>query len=776
MNWKGLPMFNQRYGEKEKVTKNLFIGREKEEGYWEVFLAPETFLIRTESKKYAKIFAEKLENLVDWSQYKTLEELKYHNIESYQQYQSFFQKFNAKIKFNGMYLNTNDGSGNVIYKIMTSKGDYPVKGKLIAKGLGVHEESDKWTIDHIPNGKIISRFSTEERAIKVANVMKSMFDWSSNDAIKNIQRLPVLQEYLKQVKDEIEKGNPVPKMSDRLSMELLMLDNPTLQERRPVFEEAMKELYGMTGLTQVKDQVQKMIKGMRVQRRLEEEGIDASQGTMHMVFYGPAGTGKTQVSRIMAKILYALGYLNKYEIVETRPGDLVGEFIGQTGPKTQAKIKEAMGGVLFIDEAYNMASGSLSGTKGDFGDDIIQELLTATENNRNQFCVILAGYEAEMSAVWKKNEGLESRFPEQNRFYFHDFTPKELTVIAKNMIEKKGFLLPENSLTAIEDGIIKQSKNGAFKGNARDVRNFTEKIVDLHKVRIDEEHVEDVKTIAADTIEWASGKRARPKNKEGLRQVREQGLQKLNRLIGLSNIKEQIEELMNYLAAQQLRAERGMDVKKPVLHMVFSGPPGTGKTTVAQYMGEILKGTGMLDNGHFMMVTRNDLEKDFERIVTKAKGGILFIDEAYALCGDKRGQEIVDELIQVMENNRDNLVVILAGYKQHMEQLLKMNPGFPSRVGYHFDFPYYSQEEMVKLVQLELRNNHLRENEQGLNMINSIIQSIFQQKGKVDDNGRWARNLVDKIRIKQGNRIIKENAENLDEVTAEDAEKGYYAM
>jgi len=771
------------HDEKQQISKGLFIGKERDEGYWEVVHSKSgSMLMRSESKERAMNQAEYLDSLTDWHSYRELEELREENLPVFNKYKTFHRNHNIEKKYNGMYLKTLDSNGYVLYKYKTESGDIKVKGKLITPGLAIHEESDSTSkIIHIITGRTLSNVSSRTKGHLLGDLMKPLLDWSKTDIPQLIADTTSLKKYLTDTKYAIENGTTMPEVSEQLSLDLLYISNPKLKERRKIYETALKELHDMYGMEEIKEQVQNMMRQLIVSQQLKNAGIKEDKQTLHTIFYGPAGTGKTQVARVMAKLFYAMGYLDKFDIVETTADGLIGQYVGQTAVITQEKINEAMGGVLFIDEAYGFASKSMSGDKGSFGDDAIRVLLAAAENHRDRLCIILAGYENDMRQMMKMNEGLDSRFPKSNRFYFRDYTPKQLMLITTKMLREKNFIIEEEIEREIENCITIKSQNGAVNGNARWARNFKEEILTHHKYRVDKEKPNDVKTIVKETIQLAAGLRKKVKDAEGLEDVKKQALERIYDMVGLTDLKKNLEELMDYLEIQKMKFEQGMNTKRPNMHMIFAGPPGTGKTTVAEHVGQFLKGAGMLSNGHFIQIAATDLTKGnpsdaVEEITQKALGGVLFIDEAYSLCNDGNGKKAVDLLIQEMENNRDDLVVILAGYENEMKELLNMNPGFESRIVYSFDFPYYTAAEIVKMVEMELKKRNLVLKDEAHVYLTDRVQEIENEKGKIDGNGRWARNFVERLEIKQNSRIKRTGSVNLIDITKEDIENTFESL
>jgi probable Rubsico expression protein CbbX len=242
-------------------------------------------------------------------------------------------------------------------------------------------------------------------------------------------------------------------------------------------------------------------------------------------------------------------------------------------------------------------------------------------------------------------------------------------------------------------------------------------------------------------------------------------LDKLDReLIGLKPIKTRIREIAALLLVDRLRKQFALTSETPTLHMCFTGNPGTGKTTVAMRMGEILKRLGYVREGHLVTVTRDDLVGQYightapktKEVIKKAMGGVLFIDEAYYLYKPENerdyGAESIEILLQVMENNRDDLVVILAGYKDKMDKFFLSNPGMRSRIAHHLDFPDYSADELMAIARLMLAGQNYRFSPEGEKAFAEYIP--LRMKLAHFANARSIRNALDRARLRQANRLF----------------------
>ncbi|TKB18728.1 MAG: CbbX protein [Mesorhizobium sp.] len=254
-------------------------------------------------------------------------------------------------------------------------------------------------------------------------------------------------------------------------------------------------------------------------------------------------------------------------------------------------------------------------------------------------------------------------------------------------------------------------------------------------------------------------------------------------LIGLAPVKRRIRETAALLLVERARRRMGLAHETPTLHMSFTGNPGTGKTTVALRMADLLHRLGYIRKGHLVSVTRDDLVGQYightapktKEILKKAMGGVLFIDEAYYLYRPENerdyGQEAIEILLQVMENQRDDLVVILAGYAQRMDRFFESNPGFRSRIAHHIDFPDYTDEELLRIAEKMLdQQNYLFDDA----ATQAMVDYIARRRGQPHfANARSIRNALDRARLRQANRLFESangplDAKALSTISAED--------
>ncbi len=244
-------------------------------------------------------------------------------------------------------------------------------------------------------------------------------------------------------------------------------------------------------------------------------------------------------------------------------------------------------------------------------------------------------------------------------------------------------------------------------------------------------------------------------------------LDELNReLIGLKPVKDRIREIAAQLLIARLREQMELSSEHPTLHMSFTGRPGTGKTTVAMRMSKILHHLGYVRKGHLVVATRDDLVGQYightapktKEMIKKAMGGVLFIDEAYYLYRPENerdyGQECIEILLQAMENQRDDLVVILAGYKERMDIFFQSNPGFHSRIAHHIDFPDYSKDELMLIAELMLQEQMYSFDEQSRQAFSEYLD--LRTRLPHFSNARSVRNALDRAKMRQANRLVRQ--------------------
>ncbi|MGF7535407.1 AAA family ATPase [Bacillus mexicanus] len=735
--------------------------------YYEVKLRKSTIsFVRTEKEAYELI--SKLEPKYNWKKIKDLNDLSRKDREFYESIRPLLRQYSVPERFNGNYLINKDEFGNVFYRLQ--KNNQTVCGKHLSDGLAIRENDDNNNLYHLDNvykGETITIMNSEDQIIELYNKTKEFIPYHLEDINNYIVDEPLIKKFLEDAKISIVENKEIPNVNlEALSRFQFRIMGGTDPEKMKVYVESMKKLNNMIGLNAVKQKINIFIKNVYAERKLEEINLRINSSSLHSLFVGPPGTGKTEFARIIVELFWSLGMIAEKKIIELSKEDLVSSAIGGTEEVTKEKIQRSIGGILFVDEAY-MLKG-ISGSQEDYGKIALEIIMRSMENHRDDLMVVFAGYQNEINELLNENPGLKSRFA--LTFNFEQYTPLELSLITQRMIENQGFVATKIT-DALKMLMSKKAKNAALQGNARDVRVFAEQIIRNHKNRIAENSEISLTVIDPEDV-LSLINNTKIENKEGLYQIKLEAEKELNDLIGLNNIKEEIVSWSNYVTVERKRQEIGGSASPIRLHMTFEGNPGVGKTTVARIIGKILNGNGMLSKGHFVEVFGKDLVAGYmgqtsekvKNIVNSALGGVLFIDEAYSMVKGKEdtfGREAVDRLIVEMENNVDDLVVILAGYTDEINELFQANPGFQSRIARRFLFEDYSSAELISILKSIINKNNFTLTDEAEAEVEKLIISRLNDDN-INGNGRWVKSLFEKIKMSQANRLMNSVTEKPD--------------
>ena len=533
---------------------------------------------------------------------------------------------------------------------------------------------------------------------------------------------------------------------------------------KPVAEmrtEALNRLNSLTGLNGVKATVERL-------RRRMLAGDQKEPG--HYLFTGNSGTGKTTVARYMGQILRNLGMLKRGHLVEFTASELMSQMFNEEHHGDfYETVKHAMDGVLFIDEAYQLTTDTTGR-----GRPILDALLPFMEKNRKNICVIVAGYEDEMDDFLKYNSGFQSRFTES--VHFDNYSGAELQAILLAMLEEQGIQADadyqEYALRALTRYVEIHGKEKSF-GNARYVRNeFLPDSLDAQTDRLIRQYGEDFPRelkqqltgadIPAELVRFTKQPLPQPDTRTAA--------EKLDDLVGYEPIKAELRKLLK--AKRSAQAEELGVVRMPErLHWVLEGNPGTGKTMMARMMARIYRSLGILSKGQLVEVDRSGLVAGYvgqtalktQKVIEKAMGGVLFIDEAYALNGRSEndfGQEAIDTILKAMEDHRDDLVVIVAGYTDLMDKFIHSNPGLESRFNRFLLFEDYTVDEMMGIFKMRCGKGYVLAPD-----AEPLVRDYIAEESADGSfgNGRGVRNIFEHILVAQNNRLAK-----MDSVTRDD--------
>jgi len=499
-------------------------------------------------------------------------------------------------------------------------------------------------------------------------------------------------------------------------------DTPKLQSA----EEVLGQMGELVGLQGVKDEFRNMY-------RMQMAGLAEKGQYNHMIFTGNPGTGKTTVAKMAADLLYSMNIIKKNKLLVVKPADMVSEWQSGTGTKAMEVIRRAYYGILFVDEAYGIATM-------DKGRELLNILLQEMENNADKLLVIFAGYTDEMRDLLKSNPGLASRIG--RKIQFDDYSQEELVEIFCQMAAGAGFSVHPDARDELED-CVASLMTKEFFGNARDVRNMLQDLMEVWS----EEYVNAL--TEGKVQEGDMPKEFLPRHFLKIMPPRKEI--SINDLVGLDVLKKKLDVFHRQAGYMRHLREKGFTgVGDFSMHMIFTGNPGTGKTTVAKLIADDLYSIGMLKTNRLVVAERKDLVSPYGNtgtktadMIRKAVGGVLFIDEAYSLADNRRGgfgNECIEVLLTAMEEHKSDTVFIFAGYVEQMQDFLAMNPGIQSRIGYTFHFDDYTTEELTEMYEKKMRKTGFVVTEAALKKVKEVMD--YFQAVKNFGNGRFVDHVI----------------------------------
>ncbi len=532
----------------------------------------------------------------------------------------------------------------------------------------------------------------------------------------------------------------------------------------PTLEEAKYKLDSIIGMTELKDFMTNVQNNFKVQKIRQRLGLQTSNVSLNMIFAGNAGTGKTNAARVTFEYLNALGVLSKGIFREVSKADFVSENTNDTAKRTNDIIESALGGLLFIDEAYSLCESE----DDKIGKEIVDALLKGIEDNRDNLVVILAGYENDMKRFLSFNPGLKSRFP--NFIHFEDYNPVEMYEIAINIAKSKGYRIASNVKEGLIDLFTRNQIAGKNDlGNARFVRNIVENaIMDASKKYLTDGD-KQIDLLERDNFNF------KVNSKFDLEE-------KLSEIIGLEEVKKLLRSQYKLIAAQEKRKSAGVNTKiDQNLNMVFAGNPGTGKTSIARLVAEMLNSMGLLkigqlvetDRSSFVSEVPGETSKKTEEKFKEAIGGILFIDEAYTLANDSIGIEAIETLLKLIEDYSKEVIVILAGYDKEMEDFFDVNIGLRSRFPLWTNFEDYNPNELCEMALKLIESKGFKLSRNAHIAIKKSFIDIYESSDSQSGNGRMVRNYVETLIRNQSIRIAEEDISvyEMNLITTKDIEK-----
>lgn len=544
-------------------------------------------------------------------------------------------------------------------------------------------------------------------------------------------------------------------------------------------EQIIGDLDDFVGMESVKDAVRNIALQVQAYQERIKRGLPAGQRpAMHMVLTGNPGTGKTTIARKLGEILEAIGFLDNGNVVEVDREKMVSQYVGETPKLVDELCNQAMGGILFVDEAYTLAPQSQSGEKDKYGTEAIEKLMKRMEDDRDKFVVIAAGYRTQMNNFLGANPGLKSRFDQY--LHIEDYTPEELLEIYKINARKKEYYI-EPAAEELLHRTITQIYNSRDKnfGNGREMRRLFEDTIGRQSARINNTtniSGDSLLTITAADIPVNEHKNVDLNNCLG----------GLDELVGLDNVKEEVRQIASYINMENERARAsGNNPETLGMHFVFTGNPGTGKTTVARILADTFKSLGLLSRGHLIEADRSDLVAGYSgqtaiktnQLIDDAMGGVLFIDEAYTLAssdGDGFGKEAIDTLLKRMMDDRGKFICIVAGYNKEMYDFLSSNTGLRSRFNKAIEFEDYTPEQLTTIFKNLVKKKKMRLSPDAEERIEDYFKKMYISRDKSFGNAREVVAAFELALQRQGTRLASiygtadYNPDLLDEITWKD--------
>ena len=524
-------------------------------------------------------------------------------------------------------------------------------------------------------------------------------------------------------------------------------------------DDILSDLDQYIGMDEVKKAVREIAFTVHnnVQRAQRGLGEQEKMG-IHIVLTGNPGTGKTTIARKLGEILESIGYLDSGHVVEVDRAKMVSPYQGETPKVVDRLCDKALGGILFVDEAYTLAPLSQSGERDNQGAQALEQLMKRMEDDRGKFVVIAAGYRTEMENLFRINVGFRSRFS-----YFlniDDYTPDQLFQIMEVFAREKKYRFADDA-KELALKMITELYNAREKdfANGRTMRQLFDKICAkqaerLQKVDISTLSNEELMTIAIEDIPYEAPKAVDYTD----------CLAKLDGMVGLAAVKKEISNLAAFLNLQIRRGETNTFQGK---HYVFTGNPGTGKTTVARIMADVFRTLGILSRGQLVEADRSKLVAGYSgqtaiktnQLIDSAMGGVLFIDEAYTLKSndqDSFGAEAIDTLLKRLEDDRGKFICIVAGYTDQMHDFIDSNPGLKSRFTQTIHFDDYTPDELTEIFVNLAKGKNFTVDEDTRGAIHRQFEQLYLRRDKNFGNAREARRIFDQAVEKQSQRLVGE--------------------
>lgn len=616
--------------------------------------------------------------------------------------------------------------------------------------------------------------------------------WKSGEARLEIflENYPILKHSFKIGYQEIinfidgaeENNNPYNKQSTQQPKKLEQLQRTNFENNSR--ENLFEEFDNLVGLQNLKKSLNDFISYLEFIKERKAKGIDTDESiSANCIFHGNPGTGKTTVARILGRFFKAIGLLENGHVVEVDRAALVGEHIGETAQKTEKVINQALGGILFIDEAYSLTREKNS---NDFGQEAIDIILKRMEDYKNKFFVIAAGYPELMEKFITSNPGLKSRFT--HHFYFDDYSSKELVEIFKIFAKKEKYFLNKEAEELLLSKFESLDGNSeSTLGNARFVRNlFGETKIELSKRYnlLDDEKKDfnSLNTILCNDIKsawlnWQNRNNHISQSNEKL----ERYSKELNNLVALDNVKITFNKIIGSIKVDKLKSERSISSIHKTYNSIFISEPGIGTSTVARLFAKSLYAANKLTKGQvieldsstFLGLSKIDSFLTMDKIFKNILGNVILINDVTATlqCENDFSDSLLQYFLKKLYLINDDVVAILSGTKQEIELLIENYPVLESQFPNIFEFEPYTNRQLLEIALSICQKKNYQLDEGAWQQLLELIDEARKENRRNFYNARSIKELLNKAISIQEDRILSMpniSIEDLMTITFED--------
>lgn len=546
-------------------------------------------------------------------------------------------------------------------------------------------------------------------------------------------------------------------------LEQLQKTNSDNNSIKSLFE----EFDNLVGLHNLKQSLRDFISYLEFVKERKAKGIETNENiSANCIFLGNPGTGKTTVARILGRFFKAIGLLKNGHVVEVDRASLIGEYIGETAQKTEKVINQALGGILFIDEAYSLKRDKYS---NDFGQEAIDIILKRMEDYKDKFFVIAAGYPELMEKFINSNPGLKSRFT--HHFYFDDYNSSELAEIFKIFSEKEKYSFNEDAekfLIEKLDSLI-DNTDGSF-GNARFIRNlFSETKIELskryHLLEDEEKDFNSLNTILISDIQSAwlninNRNNSVVKSNEKI----DRYVNEINNLVGLSSVKTTFNRIIASIKVDKLKSEKSISSVHKTYNSIFIAEPGSGTSTVARLFAKSLFASNKLSKGQlieidsslFSGLSKLDAYLTMDELFKKLSGNVILVNDVTASlqCLKHFSDSLLQYFLKKLYLMNDEVTAILSGTREEIEIIIESFPVLESQFPNKFEFEPYTNRQLLEIALSICQKKNYQLDEGAWQQLLELIDEMRQGKNRNFYNARSIKELLNRAISIQEDRIL----------------------